>query len=63
MTAWLEQLCFNNRRLWLVLWVIVTVAAAFSASNLTINASFEKCTSTASLYTDLAEIRGLCHGC
>ena len=42
MTAWLEQLCFNNRRLWLVLWVIVTVAAAFSASNLTINASFEK---------------------
>lgn len=42
MTAWLEDFCFNHRRLWLVLWVIVTVAAAMAASNLRIDASFGK---------------------
>jgi len=42
MTTWLENLCFGHRRVWLVLWVLVTIAAGVAASRLTIDASFEK---------------------
>ncbi len=42
MTAWLENFCFGHRRLWLVLWVLITLAAGYAASHLKIDASFEK---------------------